>query len=48
MRGNSLQAAIEPDIRSYYYFLADSEGVVHYSETNEEHNQKRAQYGLID
>ncbi|WP_456273939.1 endolytic transglycosylase MltG [Bacillus sp. AK031] len=40
----SIEAALQPDDTEYYYFLASSEGTVYYSETLEEHNEKKAQY----
>jgi UPF0755 protein len=40
----SIEAALQPDDTGYYYFLASSEGTVYYSETLEEHNEKKAKY----
>ena len=40
----SIEAALNPDNTNYYYFLASAEGTVYYSETLEEHNEKKAQY----
>ncbi|QHT47244.1 endolytic transglycosylase MltG [Bacillus sp. SB49] len=35
---NSLKAAAEPNDNDYLYFLADSDGDIHYSETLKQHN----------
>ncbi|MGM0844147.1 MAG: endolytic transglycosylase MltG [Bacillota bacterium] len=40
----SIEAALQPDITEYYYFLASKEGTVYYSETLDEHNEKKAEY----
>ncbi|MGD7044061.1 endolytic transglycosylase MltG [Jeotgalibacillus proteolyticus] len=41
----SIEAALNPESTDYYYFLAASEdGVVYYSETLEEHEEKAEQY----
>ncbi|PPA71496.1 endolytic transglycosylase MltG [Jeotgalibacillus proteolyticus] len=41
----SLEATLNPESTNYYYFLAAAEdGVVYYSETLEEHEQKAEQY----
>ncbi|MGM0853238.1 MAG: endolytic transglycosylase MltG [Bacillota bacterium] len=41
---SSIEAALEPEDTEYYYFLASSNGSVYYSETLEEHNEKKAKY----
>ncbi len=41
---SSLKAAVAPEDTPFYYFLASSEGTVYYSETLDEHNEKKAQY----
>ncbi|WP_409251459.1 endolytic transglycosylase MltG [Bacillus sp. SCS-153A] len=41
---SSIEAALKPDNTEYYYFLASKEGTVYYSETLEEHNEKKAEY----
>jgi UPF0755 protein len=41
---NSLQAILEPEQTSYFYFLASDEGEIYYSETLEEHNALKAKY----
>ncbi|WP_347862690.1 endolytic transglycosylase MltG [Salimicrobium sp. PL1-032A] len=41
---NSIEAAAAPISSENLYFLADEEGNVHYSETLEEHNQKKEEY----
>ena len=40
----SLQAAVSPDNHDYLFYLADHEGVTHFSETYEEHLEKKAFY----
>ena len=40
----AIRATITPLETSYYYFLADKEGVTHYSETFEEHKQNKIRY----
>jgi UPF0755 protein len=40
----SIRAAIEPEISPYWYYLHGTDGSIHYSETNEEHNTKKARY----
>ncbi|MBM7584779.1 UPF0755 protein [Bacillus pakistanensis] len=40
----SIKAVLEPDHSEYLYFLASKDGTVHYSETLEEHNKKKAKY----
>jgi UPF0755 protein len=40
----SIEAALKPDDTEYLYFLASKEGTVYYSETLDEHNEKKAEY----
>jgi UPF0755 protein len=40
----SIQAAINPSSSSYWYYLHDRSGKIHYAETNEEHNLNRIEY----
>jgi UPF0755 protein len=40
----SLRAALHPEDSSYWYYLHDSTGRIHYSETNDEHNLNKVQY----
>ncbi|MCP3742589.1 endolytic transglycosylase MltG [Rossellomorea sp. BNER] len=40
----SIKAVLKPDNSEYLYFLASKDGTVHYSETLEEHNEKKAKY----
>ncbi len=40
----ALEAAIHPEPNEYWYFLTDSEGVVHYGRNLDEHNRNKAQY----
>lgn len=40
----SIEAALNPEKTDFYYFLAASDGEVHYSKTLEEHNTKKAKY----
>jgi UPF0755 protein len=40
----SIEAALIPDDTDYLYFLASKEGTVYYSETLDEHNEKKAKY----
>ncbi|MBD3300172.1 MAG: endolytic transglycosylase MltG [Candidatus Moranbacteria bacterium] len=43
----AILAAVYPKDSNYYYFLNDLEtGELYFSETNEEHNQKKAEHGL--
>lgn len=37
-------AAIKPEVSAYYYYLHDSDGVIHYGRTNEEHVANKRQY----
>lgn len=41
---SSIEAALEPEDTEYYYFLASANGSVYYSETLDEHNEKKAKY----
>jgi len=41
---DSIEAAITPTESEYLFFLADRRGVVHYSETYQEHKQKKNMY----
>ncbi|RLL48007.1 endolytic transglycosylase MltG [Oceanobacillus piezotolerans] len=41
---SSLDAVVNPMDSDYLYFLHDAQGNIHYAETNEEHNQNRAEY----
>lgn len=41
---DAIRATITPIETEYYYFLADREGVTYYSETFEEHKEKKARY----
>ncbi|WP_173108215.1 endolytic transglycosylase MltG [Bacillus sp. KH172YL63] len=41
---SSIEAALQPDDTEYYYFLAASNGSVYYSETLDEHNEKKEKY----
>lgn len=41
---SSIEAALQPEDTNFYYFLASANGSVYYSETLEEHNEKKAKY----
>lgn len=41
---NALEATLHPEETEYRYFLHDSEGNIHYSNTNEEHNELKRKY----
>ncbi len=41
---SSLRAAANPEESDYFYYLHDSEGLIHYAETLEEHNANVAKY----
>ncbi len=43
---DSINAALYPEETGYYYFVTDSEGVYHYSETWEEHSDNVSRAGL--
>lgn len=40
----SIQAALNPEESDYWFYLTDSEGEVHYAETNAEHEENKAKY----
>ena len=40
----SIKAAIDPGASSYWYYLHDRQGKIHYAETNEEHNLNRIDF----
>lgn len=40
----SLEAVINPEDTPYWYYIHDSEGVIHYAETLEEHNRNVTRY----
>lgn len=40
----SLEAALYPEESSYWYYLHDTNGNIHYAETNEEHNVNKAEF----
>ncbi|OGB74231.1 hypothetical protein A2V68_00480 [candidate division Kazan bacterium RBG_13_50_9] len=42
----SIKAALNPPTSSYYYYLTDFEGITHYAETLDEHNQNKLKYLL--
>jgi UPF0755 protein len=41
---NSIEAVLNPEITSYYYYLMDAEGVAHYAKTLDEHNANIAKF----
>ena len=41
---DSLEAALNPEETDYWYYLSDSEGKMHYSITNDEHNESVVEY----
>lgn len=41
---SSIKAAIYPEISNYWFYLHDSNGVIHYAETIEQHNSNIANY----
>lgn len=41
---DSIRAVLEPEETNYYYYLHDSEGNIHYAETNEQHEQNKAEF----
>lgn len=45
---NALAAVVSPDDSDYLYFLHDFEGEIHYSKTNDEHNEKKQKYRSDD
>ena len=40
----SIKAALHPEDSKYWYYLHDKNGVIHYAETNDEHNKNKALY----
>ncbi len=40
----SIRAALHPEDSPYWYYLHGKDGKIHYSETNDEHNEKKARY----
>jgi len=40
----SIEAAVNPENTSYYYYLHDGDGQIHYAETLEEHNENIKSY----
>lgn len=40
----AIRAAIFPENSSYWFYLSDREGQMHYARTNEEHNENRRQF----
>ena len=40
----SLEAALHPEDSTYWYYLHGKKGEIHYSETNDEHNEKKEKY----
>jgi UPF0755 protein len=41
---NALNAALFPQSSKYYYYLHDSDGMIHYAVSNDEHNANREKY----
>ncbi len=41
---SAIKAALHPQANSYWYFLTDAKGKVHYAKTLEEHNRNKAKY----
>ena len=41
---DSIQAALEPTVTKYLYFLTDKDGNMHYASTLDEHNKNKAKY----
>lgn len=41
---SSIRAALFPEDTDYWYYLHDSDGVIHYAKTLEEHNVNKARY----
>ena len=41
---SSIEAAYSPEQTNYWYYLHDSDGVVHYAKTLDEHNANKAKY----
>lgn len=42
----SIKAALNPPTSDYYYYLTDFEGITHYAETLQEHNENKVKYLL--
>jgi len=42
----SIKAALNPPASDYYYYLTDFEGITHYAETLQEHNENKVKYLL--
>jgi UPF0755 protein len=40
----SIEAAVNPSRHDYYYFLHGSDGTIHFSKNEAEHNRKKAEY----
>ncbi len=40
----AIKAVLNPTLTDYWYYLSDKNGVIHYSQTLEEHNQNIAKY----
>jgi len=40
----AIEAALSPVKSKYYYYLHDSNGIIHYAITNEQHNQNKFKY----
>jgi UPF0755 protein len=40
----SIRAALAPQSSKYWYYLHDANGVIHYAETNDEHNANKQRY----
>lgn len=40
----SILAALRPEVTAYWYYLHAPSGMIHYAETNDEHNRNRARY----
>ncbi|MBU0577844.1 endolytic transglycosylase MltG, partial [Patescibacteria group bacterium] len=41
---SSIQAAADPALTNYWYYLHDPSGEVHYASTLDEHNANKAKY----
>ncbi len=40
----AIEAALTPEESDYYYYLHDSQGVIHYAKTDDEHNRNKELY----
>ena len=40
----SIKAALHPETTPYFYYLHGTDGMIHYAETNDEHNANKAKY----